>query len=242
MSRSETADAMLVVADLDAWYGGAQALFGVSLSVGAGEAVVLLGRNGAGKSTTLKAIVGLEAERRGAIRFRGQPIDRWPTHRIARAGLGYVAEDRRIFSGLTVTENLAVARLPSHTGFASWNEEEIWALFPPLADIRERRGGHLSGGEQQMLAIARTLMGNPCCLLLDEPSEGLAPIILDRIADAVAALKARGLGLLVSEQNLDFANRFADRCLILEAGNLRFTGTMSEMAAKPELAERYLAV
>ncbi len=242
MTGAATKQPLLDVEALDAWYGGAQALFGVSLKVAPGEAVVLLGRNGAGKSTCLKAIIGLEVRRQGTIRFAGASIESWPTHRIAQAGLGYVAEDRRIFSGLTVAENLAVGQLPARANLAAWSEPEIWSLFPALADIRKRRGGHLSGGEQQMLAIARTLMGNPRCLLLDEPSEGLAPVILDRIADAILALKARGLALLVSEQNLAFARRFADRALILEAGNLRFSGSLAEIEAKPELAARYLAV
>ena len=242
MTNAANPPPLLEVEALEAWYGGAQALFGLSLTVAAGEAVVLLGRNGAGKSTALKAIIGLEARRHGAIRFAGETIATWPTHRIAQAGLGYVAEDRRIFAGLTVAENLAVGRLPPRAGLAAWSEPEIWSLFPALAEIQARRGGHLSGGEQQMLAIARTLMGNPRCLLLDEPSEGLAPVILDRIADAIQALKARGLGLLVSEQNLAFARRFADRALILEAGSLRFSGTLAEIEAKPDLAERYLAV
>ncbi|MDX2159262.1 MAG: ABC transporter ATP-binding protein [Hyphomicrobiaceae bacterium] len=233
--------AMLEVEGLVAWYGGAKALHGLSFAVAAGEAVVLLGRNGAGKSTALKAIIGLEVRRQGRIRFAGNDISSWPTHRIAQAGLGFVAEDRRIFGGLTVSENLAVARLPPREG-RSWELTDIWNLFPPLQAIRDRRGGYLSGGEQQMLAIGRTLMGNPRFLLLDEPSEGLAPVILDRIGDAVAALKARGLGLLVAEQSVEFARGLADRALMLETGELRFAGTMAELDADPGLLVRYLAV
>ncbi|MGE0765212.1 MAG: ABC transporter ATP-binding protein [Hyphomicrobiaceae bacterium] len=232
---------LLDVAELAASYGRAKVLSGVSLAARASEAVVLLGRNGAGKSTTLKAIMGLEVERQGRITLDGRRIDELPTHRIARAGVGYVPEDRRIFAGLTVAENLAVGRQPARSGHA-WTEAQIWALFPPLEAIAARRAGYLSGGEQQMLAIARTLMGNPRLLLLDEPSEGLAPIILERIAEAVIALKARGLALLVSEQNLAFARGFADRVLVLETGVVRFSGTLAELDAGPDLVTRYLSV
>jgi len=232
---------LLEVSGLRASYGRAQVLGDVSLAVHTGEAVVLLGRNGAGKSTTLKAIMGLEVERRGTIALDGRAIGALPTHRIAQAGVGYVPEDRRIFAGLTVSENLAVGRQPARDERA-WSEADIWALFPPLEAIADRRAGHLSGGEQQMLAIGRTLMGNPRLLLLDEPSEGLAPVILDRIAEAIQELKARGLALLVSEQNLVFARGFADRALILETGAVRFAGTLAELDADPGLVTRYLAV
>ncbi|MEZ5854655.1 MAG: ABC transporter ATP-binding protein [Hyphomicrobiaceae bacterium] len=233
---------LLEVTRLEAWYGEAQALFGIDFSIAAGEAAVLLGRNGAGKSSALKAIIGLEVRRAGKIHFDGIEISNWPTHRIARAGLGFVAEDRRIFSGLTVGENLTVGRLPARPDLEPWDEAQIWQLFPPLEAIRDRRAGHLSGGEQQMLAIARTLMGNPRFLLLDEPSEGLAPVILERIAEAVAKLKARGIGLIVAEQNLEFAGGFAEKAMILETGHLKFHGDIGELDLRPELAERYLAV
>jgi branched-chain amino acid transport system ATP-binding protein len=225
----------LDVDGLDAWYGQAHILHGVTLSVAAGEAVVLLGRNGAGKSTTLKAIMGLEARRQGRIRFAGLDIARMTTHRIARLGLGYVPEERRIFTDLTVEENLAVGRLPSRSGHA-WTPEALFELFPNLAGMLNRPGGQMSGGEQQMLTIARTLMGNPRCILLDEPSEGLAPVILDGIATALVRLKRRGVGLLVAEQNLSFARRFADRAVVLDSGRLRYSGALG-----PE-AEHYLAV
>ena len=233
--------ALLDIDGLDAWYGQAHVLHGVTLSIAPGEAAVLLGRNGAGKSTTLKAIMGLEVERRGRIRFAGTDIDRWPAHRIARAGLGYVPEERRIFTGLTVMENLAVARLPPRDNDA-WTPEALFELFPNLGHMRDRLGGHMSGGEQQMLTIARTLMGNPRCILLDEPSEGLAPVIIDGIARAIDALKRRGVGLLVSEQNVRFARTIADRAYVIENGAIRFSGTMAELDANPHLAETYLSV
>jgi branched-chain amino acid transport system ATP-binding protein len=239
-NRISTA-ALLEITGLEASYGRARVLSSMAFSVSPGEAVVLLGRNGAGKSTTLKAIMGLEVESKGQILFDGRPIHGSPTHQIAQAGVGYVPEDRRIFAGLSVAENLAVGRQPARDGHA-WSAAEIWALFPPLRAIADRRAGYLSGGEQQMLAIARTLMGNPRLLLLDEPSEGLAPVILARIADVVASLKARGIGLVVSEQNLAFVRTFADRVLILETGLVRFTGTLADLDANPGLVARYLSV
>ncbi|MFM9939877.1 MAG: ABC transporter ATP-binding protein [Hyphomicrobiaceae bacterium] len=232
---------LLEVTNLDAWYGPAQILHGVALTVAAGEAVVLFGRNGAGKSTTMKAIMGLEVERRGAIVFAGKRIERWPTHEIARAGLGFVPEERRIFTGLTVMENLTVGRLPARDGYA-WTPEALFALFPSLGHMRDRPGGKMSGGEQQMLTIARTLMGNPRCILLDEPSEGLAPVILEGIAAAIVTLKKRGVGLLISEQNLHFARLIADRATIMESGHIRFSGSMAELDADPKLSEQFLSV
>jgi len=233
--------ALLEIRDLEAWYGRAQILFGVSLTVDAGEAAVLIGRNGAGKSTLMKSIMGLEAERRGMIRFDDDDIIGEPTHRIARRGMGYVPEDRRIFMDLTVAENLAVGRLPPDGGEA-WTPEEAFELFPPLAAMRERKGGQMSGGEQQMLTIARALMGNPHFLLLDEPSEGLAPVIVEVIAGAIAKLKARGVGLLLSEQNLHFARAVADRAFVLDRGHIRFAGTLAELDADAALKEQYLSI
>jgi branched-chain amino acid transport system ATP-binding protein len=232
---------LLEIRNLDAWYGRAQILFGVSLAVDAGEAAVLIGRNGAGKSTLMKSIMGLEAERRGVIRFDGADLIGEPTHRIARRGIGYVPEDRRIFMDLTVAENLAVGRLPSSRG-DTWTPESAFELFPPLAAMRERKGGQMSGGEQQMLTIARALMGNPRFLLLDEPSEGLAPVIVEVIADAIAKLKARGVGLLLSEQNLHFARAVADRAFVLDRGHLRFAGALAELDADAVLKEQYLSI
>ena len=232
---------LLEVRELDAWYGRARVLHGVALTVEKGEAVVLVGRNGAGKSTTLKSIMGLETERTGSIRFAGQEIIAWPTHMIARAGLGFVPEDRRIFGGLSVMENLAVGRLPPRDGHA-WTPDELFQLFPNLGTMRDRPGARMSGGEQQMLTMARTLMGNPGCILLDEPSEGLAPLILEGIATAILELKRRGVGLLVAEQNLGFARSFADRIAVMENGAIRYAGTLAEFAADPTRVEQYLAV
>jgi branched-chain amino acid transport system ATP-binding protein len=233
--------ALLEVNALDAWYGRAQILFNISLAVEAGGAAVLLGRNGAGKSTTLAAIMGLGVQRRGAISFAGERIDKLPPHRIARLGLGYVPEDRRIFSSLTVAENLAVARLPARDGFA-WSIEDVFSLFPALRPLADRRGATMSGGEQQMLTIARALMGNPRFLLMDEPVEGLAPIVVETIVEAVQQLKRRGVGLLISEQNVHFAREVADRAYIIELGHIRFAGTLDQFEADPTLVERYLAV
>ena len=233
--------ALLEIDALDGWYGQAQILNGISLAVEAGEVGVLLGRNGAGKSTTLKAIMGLEVERRGSIRFDDVAIERLPVHEIARLGLGYVPEDRRIFTSLTVDENLAVGRLPARDGHA-WTHAELFRLFPNLAEMRGRSGGHMSGGEQQMLTIARALMGNPRFLLLDEPSEGLAPVIVESIAETVGELKRRGVGMLVSEQNTAFARDIADRVYVIERGEIVFSGTFAALEADARLAERHLAI
>jgi len=220
---------MLDLQGLDAWYGRAQIVAGLSLRVRPGEVVALLGRNGAGKSTTLKRIVGLVGGRGGEIRFDGERIDALPPYRIARLGLGYVPEDRRIFTDLTVRENLEVGRQPPRPGAPEWSAQRLFALFPNLALLQERRGGRISGGEQQMLAIARTLMGNPRAVLLDEPAEGLAPLVVEQMARTILALKAQGLAVLLCEQNLRFARRVADRALLLEQGRLRGSGTMAEI-------------
>jgi len=219
---------MLEVADLDAGYGPAQVLFGLNLTLAAGEVVALMGRNGAGKSTTLKAIMGLLPPRAGTVRFAGRDVAGWPPYRIARLGLGYVPEERRIFTELTVAENLEVGR--RGTG---WTPERLFAVFPNLAELRGRRAGAMSGGEQQMLTIARTLMGNPSAILLDEPSEGLAPVIVDLMADAIRRLRAEGIAVLLSEQNLDFAGSVADRAVVLEKGAIGFAGRMSALLADP---------
>jgi branched-chain amino acid transport system ATP-binding protein len=233
---------MLSVRDLDLFYGRAQVLFGVSFDVPAGQVTALMGRNGAGKSTTLKALIGLTPPAAGAIELEGQRIDRWPPFRIVRAGLGYVAEERRIFPDMTVAENLEVGRRPPGEGRAPWTRAEVERLFPNLAHMRHRRAGQTSGGEQQMLAVARTLMGNPRLLLLDEPSEGLAPVIVQQMAEAVRALKAGGVTVLLSEQNLRFAESVADRAVVLETGAVRFDGRMRDLAEDETLRRSYLAV
>jgi branched-chain amino acid transport system ATP-binding protein len=233
---------MLSVKDLHAHYGRAHILDGVSLEARAGEVVALLGRNGAGKSTTLKAIMGLVPPSSGEVSFEGTRIDRMAPHHVARLGLGYVPEDRRIFTELTVMENLEVGRQAARSGAPVWSEDKLFALFPNLAAMRDRPGGRMSGGEQQMLTIARTLMGNPRCVLLDEPSEGLAPIIVEQMAKSIAALKGEGLSVLLSEQNLHFSLGVADRAYIIEKGRIRFSGSMAEVAADPSLREQYLSV
>ena len=233
---------MLVVAGLHAYYGRAHILEAVSLEARAGEVVALLGRNGAGKSTAMKAIMGLVPPARGTVEFAGQRIERMAPHRIARLGLGYVPEDRRIFTELTVLENLEVGRQGPRAGAPLWTEERLFTLFPNLANMRDRPGGRMSGGEQQMLTIARTLMGNPRCVLLDEPSEGLAPIIVEQMGQSIRALKSEGLSILLSEQNMHFSLGVADRAYIIEKGRIRFSGSMADLAADASLREQYLSV
>lgn len=233
---------MLEVSGIHSFYGQAHILFDVSLDVRAGEVVVLLGRNGAGKSTTLKSIAGLVRPREGSVRFMGEAIERRQPFEIARRGLGYVPEERRIFTELTVLENLEVGRQPARAGVPSWDFEKIGKLFPNLAEMPDRPGGRMSGGEQQMLTIARTLMGNPLCILLDEPSEGVAPVIVDQMAGAIAELKRQGVAVLLSEQNLHFAQEVGDRAYIIEKGRIRFQGSMDELRANDEVRAQYLAV
>ena len=203
--------------------------------------MALLGRNGAGKSTTFRAILGLLKTRSGELRFGGRDLVRLPTHAIVRLGLGYVPEDRRIFSDLTVAENLSVGRRALRPGAFAWTPEKLYDLFPNLAELRHRPGARMSGGEQQMLAIARTLMGNPSLLLLDEPSEGLAPRIVEQMIAAIGEMKREGLGLLVAEQNLAFARLVAERVYVIEKGAVRFSGTTPEFDAAPDVRDAYLA-
>ena len=233
---------MLSVRNLDAYYGRAHILTDLSLEVGKGEVVVLLGRNGAGKSTTLKSIMGLVRPARGELVFAGQRIDRLEPYEIAELGLGYVPEDRRIFTELTVMENLEVGRQAARPGAPTWTPERLFKLFPNLAEMTGRPGGRTSGGEQQMLTIARTLMGNPSCILLDEPSEGLAPVIVDEMAAAIRGLKDAGVAVLLSEQNLHFATAVSDRAYIIEKGQIRFSGTIAELDANEAIRAAYLAV
>jgi len=233
---------ILSVASLNAFYGRAHILFDVGLEVGAGEVVVLLGRNGAGKSTTLKSIIGLVRPAKGTIRFAGEEIAGAEPFRIARLGLGYVPEERRIFTELSVLENLEVGRQTPRNGALPWTAERLFKLFPNLAEMRDRAGGRMSGGEQQMLTIARTLMGNPRLVLLDEPSEGLAPVIVQQLAETVRQLKAEGLSVLLCEQNLHFAAHVADRAYIIEKGAIRFEGTMKALMADEAVRKAYLHV
>ena len=209
---------MLEVRRLNAGYGRARVLFDIDLDAERGEVVALLGRNGAGKSTTLKAIMGLVPPLSGEVVFDNKSLKNLEPHQIARLGLGFVPEDRRIFTDLTVAENLEVGRQPARSATPIWTEEKLFALFPALAALRERPGARMSGGEQQMLCIARTLAGNPSAVLLDEPSEGLAPVVVEQVAKAIVELKRAGVTVLLAEQSEHFAGRLADRAYILEKG------------------------
>ena len=231
-------EALLALDGVHGAYGPSRVLHGVSLEAKAGEVVSLLGRNGAGKSTTLKAIMSLVEVTEGAVRFDGRDITRTPTHEISRLGVGYVPEDRRIFGDLTVAENLIVGE----QGSGGWTVARVYAFFPKLGEMARRRAGSLSGGEQQMLTVARTLMGNPRLLLLDEPSEGLAPVVVRALGEQIAALKREGLTIVLSEQNLKFASRLADRAYIIERGLIRFGGAMADLLADEALRRAYLSV
>jgi len=233
---------MLEMKGVNSAYGRAHILYDLDLSAERGEVVVLLGRNGAGKSTTLKTLIGLVPPLAGEIRFDGRRIERLEPYQIARLGLGYVPEERRIFTDLSVMENLEVGRQPLRPGAPHWSQERLFELFPNLAGMRRRRGAHMSGGEQQMLTIARTLMGNPSAILLDEPSEGLAPVIVEQMAKTIIELKQEGLCVLLSEQNLHFANIVADRAYIIEKGHIRYQGSMAELAANEQIRATYLSV
>ncbi len=224
---------MLTVDNLQASYGQAQVIFGLSFGVEAGETLAMLGRNGAGKSTAFKSIMGLVPRRSGRISFDGQPLEGLTTHEIAALGLGYVPEDRRIFTELTVAENLEVGRRPPRPDAPAWDLGKVFDLFPNLGELQGRRGGEISGGEQQMLAVARTLMGNPRLVLLDEPSEGLAPRIVRQMAASIRSLKGQGLGILLAEQNPGFAEQVADRAILLERGQLRAEGDVRGLLERP---------
>jgi branched-chain amino acid transport system ATP-binding protein len=237
----------LAVEGLCAWYGAAQILYDVTLTVGRGEVVALMGRNGAGKSTTMKAIMGLLARRSGAVSANGRDISTLKPFEIARLGVGFTPENRRIFADLTVLENLDIGRQPPRAfedgaPAPAWTPETLFRLFPNLAEMRHRPGGRMSGGEQQMLTIARTLMGNPLVVLLDEPSEGIAPLIVEEIANTIVELKKRGLSILLSEQNVGFAQIVSDRAYMLEKGQIRWTGTMADLAANAEIQRSYLTL
>lgn len=243
---SDHEQALLQVQGLNAWYGAAHILFDIDLTVRKGEVVALMGRNGAGKSTTIESIMGL-VNRRGTIRFMGQDISVRKSYQIARAGIGFVPEERRIFADLTVMENLLTGTQPSRLWpdgkpVAHWTIDSVFDLFPNLATMQTRRGGQMSGGEQQMLAMARTLMGNPYLLLLDEPSEGVAPIVVAQMINMVHALKNQGVSILLSEQNMDFARQVCDRVYILEKGQIQYEGSMQGLAQDPQTSADYLAV
>ncbi len=240
--------AILDVQEIHTAYGLSRVLFGVSLQVARGECVCLLGRNGVGKTTTLRSIMGLTPPQAGRIVWKGRDITGWPPYRVARAGIGFVPEDRRIFAELTVWENLDVAarsRRPDAAGGGAsepWTVERVFDLFPKLRELRDRPGGFLSGGEQQMLTIARTLMGNPELLLLDEPSEGLAPLVVDHLREQVARLKREGLTILLAEQNTEFSLALADRAYVLEKGTLRFAGPAATLRENAALRHELLAL
>jgi branched-chain amino acid transport system ATP-binding protein len=233
---------MLEIRRLNAGYGRAHILFDVDLEMRAGEVVALLGRNGAGKSTVLKATMGLLPSYSGDIRFDKTRTRHLEPFQIARLGLGYVPEDRRIFAGLSVMENLDAGRQPPREGAPHWTPERLFELFPSLGRMPGRLGGRMSGGEQQMLTIARCLMGNPSALLLDEPFEGLAPLVVAGIAQIIRELKREGLSVLLCEQNLRYARLVADRACIIEKGRICHAGTMADLDASPELRERFLSV
>jgi len=230
------------VTGMSSYYGRARILTDVSFSIGRGQVVALLGRNGAGKTTTLKSIMQLLRPESGSVKFDGQELVGLPAHRVARQGLGYVPEERRIFTDLTILENLEVGRQPPRDDAPTWTTDVLFALFPNLDERRSNRGKALSGGEQQMLTIARTLMGNPRCLLLDEASEGIAPVIVEQMATTLLQIKKQGLTVLLSEQNLHFARLVADRAIIIESGQKRFDGTFEELDSDPGIQKAYLSV
>jgi len=238
---------MLEVTGLKAWYGAAQILFDLTFQVGHGEVVALMGRNGAGKSTTIKTLMAMIARRAGTVRFLGEDISRLKAFEIARRGLGFVPEDRRIFSGLTVMENLDIGsqparQFPDGRPAPSWTPEKLFALFPNLGRMTDRLGAHMSGGEQQMLTVARTLMGNPLLVLLDEPSEGVAPVIVEEMAATIIDLKKEGLSVLLSEQNIHFAELVSDRVYVLEKGQMQWQGRMSELAGDISVQRSFLSM
>nr|WP_208635654.1 ABC transporter ATP-binding protein [Caballeronia pedi] len=233
---------LLKVDALNAFYGRAQILFGVGFEVQRGEVVALMGRNGAGKSTTMKAVMGLLPRISGAVSFMGESIAGMAPYRIARRGLGYVPEDRRVFGDLTVMENLDTGRQPPRDDAPLWTPDKLFRVFPNLGEMRNRRASRMSGGEQQMLTVSRTLMGNPRLVLLDEPSEGVAPVIVEQMADMILELKREGLAILLSEQNLHFAQLVSDRVYVLEKGQIRYRGAMNAFASDDEARREFLGI
>ncbi len=242
-----SAGVLLEAKGLSAWYGAAQILYDVNLEVKRGEVVALMGRNGAGKSTTLKTLIGMLAKRSGVIQFLGIDISKTEPHVAARLGLGFVPEDRRVFTDLTVMENLEVGkqperRWPDGTAAPRWTPERLFKLFPNLGEMPNRLGSRMSGGEQQMLSVARTLMGNPYLVLLDEPSEGMAPVIVEQMVQMILELKGHGVSILLSEQNMHFAELVSDRAYVLEKGQIRYEGSMADLSANDEVRRAYLSV
>ncbi|MEM8797702.1 MAG: ABC transporter ATP-binding protein [Pseudomonadota bacterium] len=233
---------MIRLEAVNSFYGKAHILTDLSFEIGTGEVVSLLGRNGAGKTTTIKSIMQLVRPRTGQVFYRDRAITGKAAHQVAKMGIGYVPEERRIFTDLTILENLEVGRQKKREGAPFWTVEALFDLFPNLSERRDNRGKHLSGGEQQMLTIARTLMGNPEVLLLDEPSEGIAPVIVEQMAETILKIKREGMTVLLSEQNLHFARAVADRAIIIESGEKRFDGSFDELDAHPEIKETYLSV
>lgn len=233
---------LLELEGVETCYGLSQVLFGISLTIEPGEIVALLGRNGVGKTTVMRTIIGLTPPRAGVVRWQGNDVQGRAPHRIARMGIGFVPEDRRIFPDLTVWENLDIARRAGPDGKTVFTEERIYEIFPKLKELRTRRGGFLSGGEQQMLTIARSLMANPTLLLLDEPSEGLAPLIVEAMRQQIDRLRREGLSILLAEQSLEFVLSLADRVYVLEKGEVKFTGTADEVRGNEAVLHRYLTV
>jgi len=234
-------DTILEVEGIDAFYGLSHILFGVSLTVSKGEIVCLLGRNGAGKSTTMKSIMGLVPPAKGVVRFKGETVTCIKPYILARKGMGYVPDDRRVFADLTVDENLEIAEKRTEKG-SKWNRDAVYEFFPPLKDLKSRKGGLLSGGEQQMLTIARALMTDPDLLLLDEPTEGLAPLIVKMLEEQIMKLKEAGLTVLLSEQNQKVALNLSDRGYVIDNGAIRFHGTSQELRENEEIRKKYLLV
>jgi branched-chain amino acid transport system ATP-binding protein len=232
----------LEVQSIHTAYGLSQVLFGISLSVGAGQIISLIGRNGVGKTTTMRSIMGLTPASSGKIIFEGINITNLPPYKIARLGIGFVPEERRIFPQLSVWENLDIARRPSSSKGDGWDEERVFTLFPDLRDIQERPGGVLSGGQQQMLTIARSLMNNPSLLLLDEPSEGLAPKVVEDLREQVKLLKDSGLSIVLAEQNLKFVLYLSDYCHILEKGEIKYSGSPEDLRKNSAILEQYLTL
>ncbi|MGH1578217.1 ABC transporter ATP-binding protein [Planktotalea sp.] len=233
---------MLEISGINSFYGKAHVLNDLSFEIERGQVVALLGRNGAGKTTTMKSVMQLVVPQTGRVTFLDTDITRSPSHKVAKMGLGYVPEERRIFTDLTVMENLEVGRQPAREGTVTWSEDMLFDMFPNLAERRTNRGKELSGGEQQMLTIARTLMGNPSLILLDEPSEGIAPVIVEEMVRVILRLKKDGLTVLLSEQNLHFAQAVADRVVIIESGSAKYQGTLEDLEAHPEIRDTYLSV